>query len=246
NAARLYRALGGVNGTDADPLRVAWHFKYTGAESGAGARTRFELAHFNGGGFSAGQRGDGTVGITLFNQVAGPLLDEYNAVVRIGDPNDPTYQQLIGEGWIDAAGFLRLPTGVVKQPGVWHEMEIEVGSSYVEYRIDGAPVATIPRPNNVAYDFVIIGEGFSNNGPLMMVDNVAVTRGAGFPFAAPAPPAPSVVGAVFPGGTSVSLADLDPNATLVEVFSNGGLIGSAAGPFPSGTASVGVSPSLAN
>jgi hypothetical protein len=246
NAARLYRSLGGVDGTDADPLTVAWHFGYSGTEGGAGARTRFEMAHFNGGGFSAGVRGDGTVGITLYNQVAGALISEYNLTVRISDPNDPARIALLGSGWVDSGGFLRFPSGVAKEPDVWHKMAIEVRTNDIDYLIDGVVRATIPRPNNTPYDYLLIGEGFSNNGPRMMYDNVAVTQGAAFPFADPETAAPTVSEPIFPGATLVDLTDVDPNSTTVTVFANAVQVGTAAGPFPGGTAAVTVAPALAN
>ena len=253
NAARLYRGIGGVNGTDADPLEITWHFRFTGTEGGAGARTRCEVAHFNGGGFNTGNRGDGTVGITLFNQVGGALFDEHNLTIRATDPNDPARIDLLANGWVDAAGFLRAPSGVAKQPGVWHKMSIEVLSDVFNFYIDDvlvnpAPYAAgVPRPNpDAGYDFIIIGEGFSNNGPRMHFDNVAVTQGAAFPFGDPEVPAPEIVAPLLPSIATVSLFDVDPNATGVDVFSDGGLIGSAAGPFPGGTADVTVSPDLVN
>jgi len=251
NAARLYRNIGGVNGADVDPLVVAWHFKFTGAERSSGARTRFELAHFNGAGFNTGPRGEGTAGITLFNQISGRLFDEYNLVLRVTD-NVALRDELIANGWISAAGFLHFPSGVLKEPGVWHKMEIEVRDTVINFFIDGVlrnptPYETgVPRPNATAYDFVIIGEGFSNNGPLMMYDNVAVTQGAAFPFGDPVTPAPTIAGPLFPDGALVSVSDIDPNATDITVFSNGVQIGSATGAFPGGTADIAVSPNLVN
>lgn len=255
NAARLYRGLSGANGTDASPLRCTWYFKNSGTQGGAGPRTRFELAHFNGAAFSAGARADGTAGITLFNQVAGALLSEFNLTLRVtDDPNLPNdlYSQLVANGWVDSGGFLRYPSGVAKTPGVWHKMQIEVKSTTINFYIDDvnrnpAPYqAGIPRPNETAYDFIIIGEGFSSNGPTFMFDNVAVTQGAAYPFGAPVPPAPALVGPLFPGATSASLAEVDPAATKVTVYADGALAGSANGPFADGTAMVPVNPAFAN
>lgn len=255
NAARLYRGLSGANGTDASPLRCTWYFKNTGTQGGAGPRTRFELAHFGGAPFSAGARADGTAGISLFNQVAGALFSEFNLTLRATNdpnlPNDP-YDQLVANGWVDSGGFLRYPSGVAKTPGIWHKMQIEVKSTTINFYIDDVlrnppPYqAGIPRPNATAYDFIIIGEGFSSNGPVFMYDNVAVTLGAAYPFGAPVPPAPALVGPLFPGATSVALTEVDPAATQVQVFADGALAGSANGPFPAGTATVTVNPALAN
>jgi hypothetical protein len=80
-----------------------------------------------------------------------------------------------------------------------------------------------------------------------MFDNVAVTQGAAFPFGDPVTPAPTIVEPLFPEAATVSLSAVDPHATEVTVFSNGGQIGNVvqAG-FPGGTADVPISPSLVN
>ncbi|MHC4067082.1 MAG: hypothetical protein ACYSUI_21610, partial [Planctomycetota bacterium] len=226
NAARLYRALGGVNGSNGEPLRVTWNFRYTG-DPGDNARTRFELAHFNGSTFSVGARGEGTAGITTFNQLAGDLLTQYNLVLRVTD-NLVLYDELVAAGWVDAAGFLRHPSGVTRVPDVWHEMRIEVLTDVIDYYIDDVkvnPVAYasgVPRPNNtIDYDYVIIGEGFSNNGPRMMYDNVSVTLGtAQHPFADPVTPAPTIAGPLFPTQDTVTLTGVELSASRVSVLAN--------------------------
>ena len=220
-----------MNGDNVDPLEVIWHFRHDGQET-VGARTRFELAHFDGAGFSTGARGEGSCGITLFNQIGGDLFTQYNLVIEVNSATEPLYTDMINAGWLEAGGFLRYPSGVDKEAGVWHEMKIEVRETVINFYIDDvlrnppSQAAGVPRPNDTAYDFLILGEGFSNNGPMMMFDNVAVLQGAAYPFGTPEISAPTVVEPAYPGSGIVSLTAVDPNAVDVTVYSNGSPIGS--------------------
>jgi len=106
----------------------------------------------------------------------------------------------------------------------------------------------VPRVNNDAFKYIILGVGYSNNGPAMMYDDISVTLGGTpLPFGDPNPVlSPTVPGPLFPAGTAVFVQDIDPAATRVDVYRNRDtLVGSAFAPFTNNTATVTV-PALAN
>lgn len=243
DGARLFRPIGSVNGTDADPLVVTWNFQHRGASNASGERTRFELASY-GGAFSTAltARQSGTTGI-IFENGPGTIplpqtLDEYN-ILLVGANTTGFFD---GNQSIGTNGEIA-NTGIARAPDVWHTMQIEVRSNVINYFIDGVlanPVDTngvpiwpggVPRPSNLAYDHIVIGQGFSNNGPAMLFDNVAVTVGTtGFPFAPPVSTAsPTISGNLIPGGTVVTVIDVDSNATEVAVQVNGAEVASTNG-----------------
>jgi hypothetical protein len=231
DGARAYRLIGSVNGTDAEPLRVTWNFQHRGASS-FGSRFRFEMARYAGDSFSTslGARLEGTTGIILENgpgSVPFPqTLDEYNILLIDDTPTNGFFAGNQG----NVAN-----TGVLRGDNEWHQMQIEVLSSTINYYIDGAlanPVDTngiplwpggVPRPNTDPYNFLVIGQGFSNNGPAMLIDNVSVTLGAvALPFGDPVPvESPTVSGSYVPGDTQVTIVDVDSNATEVAVIVDG-------------------------
>ncbi len=230
NAARLYRTFGSANGSDDDPLFVTWNFKFTDSAT-LNSRTRFELARFTGGNFSTGARGAGTAGITMYNQVAGGLLTDYNLTLRVADSTEVS-QELTSNGWVNdgGSGFHRVASGVPRVIDTWHKMQIEVRSDVINYFIDDVNVnpspyeSGVPRPDVNPYTHVIIGEGFSNNDPTMIFDNVSVTIGAGgttHPFADPRPDPPTIQEPLFPGDTVVTLTDISTNATEVRIIRDG-------------------------
>ena len=230
NAARLYRSIGSANGTDDDPLFVTWNFKFTDSAT-LNSRTRFELARFDSGTFSTGARGEGTAGITMFNQIAGGLLTDYNLTLRVSG-NAEVSGDLTSNGWVNdgGSGFHRHPSGVARVIDTWHKMQIEVKSEVINYYIDGVNVNPapyengVPRPSLNPYTHIIIGEGFSNNDPSMWFDNVSVTIGSNgltHPFDAPLPDPPTVQAPLFPGDTVVTLTDVSTNATEVRVIRDG-------------------------
>ncbi len=229
NAARLYRSIGSANGSDDDPLFVTWNFKFT-EDADLNGRTRFELARFSGGNFTTGARGTGSAGITMFNQLGGDLLANYNLTLRASD-NPSVSGDLTSNGWTFQGGssFHRVSSGVPRVIDRWHKMQIEVRSDVLNYFIDDVNVnppgfeAGVPRPDLSAYTHVIIGEGFSNNGPVMFFDNVSVTIGSNgvtHPFGDPQPAPPTINGPLFPGVTSITLSDVSTNATEVQVIAN--------------------------
>jgi hypothetical protein len=230
NAARLYRSIGSANGTDDDPLFVTWNFKYTDSTT-LNARTRFELVRFDGGTFSTGARGEGTAGITMYNQIAGGLLTDYNLTLRVSS-NAGVSSDLTSNGWFNdgGSGFHRVASGVPRTIDTWHKMQIEVRSDVLNYYIDDVNVNPspyedgVPRPDLSAYTHIIIGEGFSNNDPTMFFDNVSVTIGSNgltHPFDAPLPSPPTIQEPLFPGDTVVTLTDVSTNATEVRIILDG-------------------------
>ncbi|HRX85268.1 MAG TPA: hypothetical protein P5572_09650, partial [Phycisphaerae bacterium] len=250
DGARAYRFIGSVNGTDADPLKVTWQYQHRGASS-FGARFRFELARFAGD-FSASSaaRLEGTTGIILENGPSTiPLpqtLNEYNILLRDDTPTNGFFAGNQG----NVAN-----TGVARVGDTWHEMQIEIKSDTINYYIDGAlanPVDTngvplwpagVPRPNTNPYNFLIIGQGFSNNGPAMLIDNVSVTVGStAIPFGpANTVSSPTIDGSYLPGDDVVTVVDIDSNATSVSVFVDGMEYSTnGAGVFTDNTATISV------
>ncbi|GJM26410.1 MAG: hypothetical protein DHS20C16_28250 [Phycisphaerae bacterium] len=228
NAARLYRSIGSANGSDDDPMFVTWNFKFTDSATLNG-RTRFELARFDSGTFSTGARSEGSAGITMFNQIAGGLLTDYNLTLRVTD-NSAVASDLTSNGWTSASEFFRAPSGVNRTIDTWHKMQIEVKSDVINYYIDDVNVNPagyedgVPRPNTSPYTHVIVGEGFSNNDPTMFFDNVSVTIGSNgltHPFDAPLPDPPVIQEPIFPGDTVITLTDISTNATEVRVILDG-------------------------
>jgi hypothetical protein len=240
--SRLYRDVGNVNGTDEAPLWVTYRFKHVGEPDPLyGSRMRFELT-------SSLTRAYGALGFAFTNGVGGQWATQYTSMTNSPIP--------VIEGYVsDYFNYDYALTGVERDPGVWHKMQIEVKTDVVNFYIDDQlanPITTngdpiwpdgVPRVNNNDFRYVILGTGYSDNGPAMMYDDISITIGdTELPFGAPAPPAPTITGFLVPNLTTVSL-DVDTNASLVEVFADGGPtpIGSQAGPFPTGTADVTVS-----
>jgi hypothetical protein len=224
--SRLYRYIGNVNGTDAEPMWVTWYFRQD-IDNG-NARTRFELARFASGEWSAGTTNEGSVGFALSNGIAA-LSTQYAVAMR-----STAAATADSNGFaLDYTGYQMAATGVTRTAGVWHKMQIEVRSTTLNFYIDdnsANPAAFptgVPRSNTDPYQFIILGIGFGNNGPRMMWDNVAVTKGnAQLPFDAVPPPPPTLAAAILPNATSVTVSDVNTNATEVAVYQNGALKGS--------------------
>ncbi|MCP4589497.1 MAG: hypothetical protein GY842_02005 [bacterium] len=253
DAARLYRYIGHLNGSDEEPLVVTWYFQHRGPTTGAGERTRFELARMAGDEFSTSSaaRLNGTTGFILENGPGSiPLpstLDQYNILLRTDDP------QTIGSSGIEnGTGFFVGNQGNVAMTGIdrvsdtWHKMQIIVTTDVIDYKIDDVlanPMTSngtavwpdgVPRPNGDYYNFLIIGQGYSNNGPEMLYDNVSITIGgvAVPPFdEANEVASPTVLEPLYPGGTEVTILDIDSNATEVAVYVDDIVAATAGGPF---------------
>ncbi len=244
NAARLYRGLGGVNGSDASPLWMTWYMKHD--INHGNARTRVQLARFADGQWSTATPAEGTTGIALTNEIAGDFLTQYTIQLRTSDP------QIIGtngagtNGFVEASGYYYALTGVDRVPGVWHKMQVEVQDNVYNYYIDDVNVnpaewpGGVPRPNTSPFDFAIFGMGYSNNGPTFFYDNFSVTEGStALPFPEPNPvPAPTVSDPLYPDDTAVTLVDIDSNAAEVAVYVNGVQQDTQAGPFLTNTATL--------
>jgi hypothetical protein len=244
SVSRLYFFLGSVNGTDAEPLLVTYRFKHD--TNNTNARARFELA-------PSLNRAPGALGFAFSNGVGGAWGEQYTSMtlktLAIDDDTINGYAE-------DYFGYDYALTGIERDPGVWHKMQIQVKSNVVNFYIDdqlanpidpdtGVPLwpTGVPRVNTSDFQYIIIGVGYSNNGPAMMYDDISVTFGdTPPPFGDPNPvESPTVVGPLFPGDTSVEVSDIDTSATGVAVYDDGDLAGSVSGPFPEGTATVPVS-----
>ncbi|MBU0617297.1 MAG: hypothetical protein KKI02_06255 [Planctomycetes bacterium] len=238
SVSRLYFPLPAINGSDAQPLLLTYRFKHDYNDTEA--RARFELT-------SSLTRVYGAVGFAFTNGVGGLWGEQYTTMT-----NNPVPV----EGYeYDYFYYDYALTGIEREPGVWHKMQIEVLSTVFNFYIDdqlanpldpdtGLPIwpGGVPRGDYTDdFEYVIIGVGFSNNGPAMMYDDISITLGdTEIPFGDPHPiESPTVDGPLFPDGTEVEVSDIDPdNATAVAVYVNATEVASAAGPFPEGTASI--------
>ncbi len=242
--SRLYFNLGSVNGTDAAPLRVTYRFKHD--VNNPDARDRFELT-------SSLSRAYGAVGFAFTNGIGGAFATQYTSMTNSPNPIIAGYRS-------DYFNYDYALTGIPRVPGVWHTMQIEVLSNVVNFYIDGQlanPIDPdtgiplwpngVPRVNNDPFRYIIIGTGYSTNGPAMMYDDIAVTIGnTPYPFGPPNPVvSPAITNALYPTGTAVAVGSLDATATAVRVYVNGALAATQTGPFPGGTATLTVPP-LAN
>jgi len=237
--SRMYVSLGSVNGTDAEPLVVTYRFKHS--TNNANARARFELT-------SSLSRVEGALGFAFTNGVGGAFGDQYTTMTNAATPIN---------GYVtDYFGYDYALTGINREAGVWHKMQIEVLSDVVNFYIDdqlanpidpnsGTPLWPdgVPRANNNPFQYIVLGLGFANNGPAMMYDDISVTLGdTPIPFGDPNPVlSPAVDGPLFPGDTTVQVSGIDPTATDVAVYADGSLAGSQSGSFPSGVATISVS-----
>ncbi|MBN1514540.1 MAG: hypothetical protein JXB13_21165, partial [Phycisphaerae bacterium] len=250
--SRLYYELGTVDGTDVEPLLVTYRFKHD--INLTSARIRFELA-------PELAKTQGALGFAFSNGLSGLFGTQYLTMTNSPTPILPGYTS-------DYFNYDYARTGVDRVPGVWHKMQIEVKTDTVNFYIDDQLVNTpyddnnqpmmetngitplystgVPRVNSLPFKYVILGTGYTNNGIAEMYDDISVTLGATpVPFGPPHPvSSPTLVGPLFPGVSTLELADVDETASAVTVFSEalGMSIGSATGPFPGGTATVTVQP----
>jgi hypothetical protein len=259
SGTRLYRQIGPVNGSDAEPLIVTYKFQHRGQEDLYGARGRFELMP----GSTAPTlttRRLGATGFAFHNDDTSnpnngdnlpPIYQDYYNILLEAD-DTATY-------WVNSNGFytdyflyeMGL-TPIAREPNVWHEMKIEIKTDVINYYIDNVlanPVDTngvpqwpggVPRPTPDDYYWVVLGIGYSNNGVAMMYDDVSVTVGTtGLPFGpANQVGSPTVVEPVYPGDPTIDLVDLSTNADFVTVYEDGSTNGTLNGPFPTGAATV--------
>ncbi len=229
NEARLYRGFGSGNGSDAEPLHVTWRFRQTAVTGNE--RTRFELARFASGTWSAGASAEGSVGFSISNSAANPYdRTGYNVILRTSDP------EVAGtNGFVSDFGFQIAPSGVTKSANIWHKFEVVINSDYINWYIDdalvtpeaftiagGASTNGVPRPNADPYQFVTLGIGVSNNGSMFHWDDIAVSLGEQtLPFGDPPPAAPQIDGSLLPNDVVVNVVNVNSNATEIAVDQNG-------------------------
>ncbi|UCG16935.1 MAG: hypothetical protein JSV19_02655, partial [Phycisphaerales bacterium] len=250
--SRLYRSIGEVNGTDPEPLWVTFRFKHD--YNSTSARARFELTPAT----DPAVRTYGAIGFAFTNGVGDEWGEQYTSMTNSPSP--------VLTGYVsDYFNYDYALTGIEREPGVWHKMQMKIDSNYVNFYIDdqlanpvgtnGLPIATngvplypngVNRVNNEPFRHVVLSIGYWGGGPLEMYDDISVTiADTTIPFGDPHPvDSPTVVGPVFPAGTLVDLVDIDSNAAQVAVYANGvgPAIGTATGPFLDNTATVSVSP----
>lgn len=244
--ARLYRGFGMVNGSDDTPLRATWRFRHTSESTNM--RTRFEIARFGTGAWSAGPRAFGSTGFVFTNQLAGAYLTDYNVAIRSDvDPDGAGTVFQLDPG----TGYYTAPSGVARSADVWHKFDIVIETDFINYYIDdelivfaGLPDG-VPRPNASPYEFNILGVGLSTNAGQMQWDDIAVTTGSPvLPFGDPPPLAPQIGGSLLPNDTSVLVTDVNTNATRVTVFENATSVGfiNSNGGFESTTQTISTPP----
>ncbi|UCG16800.1 MAG: hypothetical protein JSV19_01950 [Phycisphaerales bacterium] len=250
--SRLYRSIGEVNGNDLEPLWVTFRFKHD--YNSTSARTRFELTPAT----DPAVRTYGAIGFAFTNGVGDEWGEQYTSMTNSPDP--------VLTGYVsDYFNYDYALTGIEREPGVWHKMQMKIDSNYVNFYIDdqlanpvgtnGLPLSTngipvypngVTRVNNDPFRYVVLSIGYWSGGPIEMYDDISVTiADTPVPFGDPNPvEAPTVFGPVLPTGTLVDLVDIDSNATQVAVFANGvrPAVGTATGPFLDNTATVSVSP----
>ncbi len=235
--------LGDVNGSDAEPLRFTLRFRHTAASGNV--RGRFMLSPTVGG-------ATGAVGWAFTNGVGGLYAEQYTTLLQTSDVSQyPGYEE-------DYFGFEYGLTGIAREENVWHELEVEVLSSVVNYYFNGVQVngvdpndpntalypGGVPRPNTGSFRYIVLGSGFGTNGAVMQFDDVAVTLGSAMtPFGAPnGLPTPTIQTPIFPNATDITLTDIDPNATTVNIYADDVLIGSDTAPFTDATTTITVAP----
>ncbi len=246
--ARAYRGFGSVNGSDATPLNATWRFRHTGTSGNM--RTRFELARFPGEGWTAGPRANGTTGFGFTNNLGGVFSSQY--VIMLRSATDPD-----GGGSVfqldTSTNYYCAATGVSRSADVWHKFDIIIDSDFINYFVDDELIILpgfpdgVPRPDAGPYQFNVLGVGLSTNDGQMQWDDIAVTTGSPvLPFGDPPPLSPQFAGALLPGQTSVSVIDVNTNATRVFVLDDATTIGFANsnGEFETTTLTIPVSPLL--
>lgn len=230
--SRLYYNLGTVNGTDAQPLVVTYRFRHQGASGNT--RCRFELT-------PALSPVFGAVGFAFSNGVGGEWANQYTTMTRA--PSGSVINGYLS----DYFGYDYALSGIPRTDGVWHEMQIKVKSTTVDFYVDGVlanpldpndgtPLfpGGVPRVNNDAFSYVVIGVGYGTNSTVCEYDNVSVTLGnTPIPFGPPnAVAAPTLPAQLLPGATSITIGGVLAGASQVEVLANGAVIGAVNNPAP--------------
>lgn len=228
--SRLYYNLGTVNGTDAQPLVVTYRFRHTAA--GGNARCRFELT-------PALSPVFGAVGFAFSNGVGGDWATQYTTLTRAPSGS------VINGYLTDYFGYDYALSGIPRTEGIWHEMQIKVKSTTVDFYVDGAlanPIdpndgtplfpGGVPRVNGDAFSYVVIGVGYGTNGPVCDYDNVSATLGnTPIPFGPPnSVSAPTLPAQLLPGATSVIASGVSVGASVVEVVADGVTVGAVNNP----------------
>jgi hypothetical protein len=252
SVSKLYYDMGVVDGSDAEPLLVTYRFKHD--DNSGNARARFELT-------SALATTFGAVGFAFTNGIGGVHAEQYTTFVRA--PGDEVPTGFVSDYFTYDYGA----TGIPRESNVWHKMQIEVKTDVVNYYFDDQLVNTphdangpilgtnglplyedgVPRiSKETPFQYIVLGVGFSNNGPAEMYDDISVTLGGTpIPFGPPNPVnSPVITGPLYPGVTTLELTEVDDTATQIAVYANAGAspIATDPGPFAGGVATITVPP----
>jgi len=156
--------LGGdFNGTDANPLVIAFDFYLSDAGAATlwnGARHYVELRGYSGDAFGVG---------SLENLLA---MGVYNATDAPDGAHSNVYYQgrvTFGSGWstLNDLGGPGRATG-------WHRLQIAVTSTQVQFSVDGVLAEVESRPNALGFDNVVLGSDLTAAGHTAWVDNLSV------------------------------------------------------------------------
>lgn len=211
--SRIYKDLGGeLDGTDVQPVTItAW----MNHGAGTAARNYIELRAYSG----------------PFD-VANPSTG-LQQLLALGIYNDGTVDTSLYQGRLTfgsgAPNWFNIP-GATRTPDTWVKLQIKVKGSTIDYIVNDTLTASYARPTAVTFDTLVIGSGLSNGNVPAYYDNVSVYFGEPVidPFGPPnAVPVPSIAGSVTPLQTSITVNGLGPAATLVKVYVNGAVAGSA-------------------
>jgi hypothetical protein len=121
--------------------------------------------------------------------------------------------------WFNLDGF-----GQPQRTNGWHVLTAVVKSNSVDYYVDGT-LAALSVPITAGTDFTtaVIGSGLSSAGGDAYYDDLCIDKGAlSFnTITVQPPPPPTVVAPIIPGANSVTVENIDTNATQVALYRDG-------------------------
>lgn len=123
-------------------------------------------------------------------------------------------------GWFTLSGFNQ-----PQRSNGWHVLTMAFKATTIDFYVDGALAATgIPHSSAQQIATVLIGSGLSSAGGAAYYDDVCIEVGALHfnTIAAQPPPPPTVVEPIVPGAATVTVVDVDTNATLVSLYRDTG------------------------
>jgi hypothetical protein len=158
----LGRNIGVVNGTEANPLHLTFDFLLDNAGSGTSwldARHYIELR-----GYENGSLNNGALQTIVAAGVNNNSKDTFD-----GD----YYQGRVELGanqWYTLDAESSAPT----RSAGWHKFDVEIRGSDIRFSIDGILSEVVARPNQFAFDSILLGSGLTAGGYTAWVDNLRV------------------------------------------------------------------------